>query len=153
MGDGGSRAGLPMLTVPVPGEAAGLNDIGWCHARLGDYEQALTFCEQVLKTLRETGGGGWEANILDSLGYIHHHQSIACYQHAVDIYRDLGGRPEEAQTLDRLGDVRHSSGDTEAGRRAWLGALHIFDEIDHPDANKIRTKLQSPDARPEPSSA
>ena len=49
----------------------------------------------------------------------------------------------------RLGDVVHGSGDTEAARRAWLDALHIYDEIDHPDADELRAKLQPPSARPD----
>jgi DNA-binding SARP family transcriptional activator/Tfp pilus assembly protein PilF len=141
-----------------PGEAVCLNDIGWHHAKLGDYERALTCCEQALEALRETGGGGWEANILDSLGYIHHQlgnrdSSIACYQRALGIFRDLGDRLEEAEALSHLGDVLHGSGDTEAARRDWLEALHIYDEIDHPDADEIRAKLQPPGAQPESSSA
>lgn len=71
------------------------------------------------------------------------------YQQAIDIYRDLGNRPDEADTLSRLGDALHGSGDTEAARRAWLDALHIYGEIDHPDAGEIRAKLQPPGTRTE----
>ena len=30
------------------GEASALNGVGWCHARLGDYQQALAYCRQAL---------------------------------------------------------------------------------------------------------
>jgi DNA-binding SARP family transcriptional activator/Tfp pilus assembly protein PilF len=141
-----------------PGEARCLNDLGWYHALGGDYEQALTFCEQSLEALRETGERGGRATTMDSLGYIHHQlgnhdSSIAYYQEAIGILRDLGDRLDEADTLSRLGDVLHGSGDTEAARRAWLDALHIYDEIDHPNAGEIRAKLQPPGTRPESSSA
>ena len=141
-----------------PGEARCLNDLGWYYALGGDYEQALTVCEQALEALRETGERGGEATTSDSLGYIHHQlgnhdSSIAYYQHAIGILRDLGDRLDEADTLSRLGDVLHGSGDTEAARRAWLDALRIYDEIDHPDAGELRAKLQPPGAQPESSPA
>jgi len=136
-----------------PGEARCLNDLGWYYALSGDYRQALTFCEQSLEALRETGERGGEATTSDSLGYIHHQlgnhdSSIAYYRHAIEILRDLGDRLDEADTLSRLGDVLHGSGDTEAARRAWLDALHIYDEIDHPNADELRAKLQPPGAKP-----
>ena len=34
-----------------------------------------------------------------------------------------------------------------------MQALRIFDEVGHPDADELRTKLQPPGARPESSSA
>ncbi|HEX5303689.1 MAG TPA: BTAD domain-containing putative transcriptional regulator [Streptosporangiaceae bacterium] len=154
----GQAIGLYRAAGYRPGEARCLNDLGWYHALRGDYEQALTCCEQSLKALRETGERGGEATTSDSLGYIHHklgnhRSSIAYYQRAIDILRDLGDRLDEADTLSRLGDVLHGSGDTAAARQAWLNALHIYDEIGHPDADEIRAKLQPPGARPESSSA
>jgi DNA-binding SARP family transcriptional activator/Tfp pilus assembly protein PilF len=154
----GQAIGLYQAAGYRPGEGRCLNDLGWYHALRGDYAQALTCCEQSLKALRETGERGGEATTSDSLGYIHHQlgnhrSSIAYYQRAIDILRDLGDRLDEAETLGRLGDVLHGSGDTAAARQAWTDALHIYDEIDHPDAGEIRAKLQPPGARPEPSSA
>ena len=154
----GQAIGLYRAAGYRAGEARCLNDLGWYHALRGDYEQALTCCEQSLKALRETGERGGEATTSDSLGYIHHQlgnhrSSIAYYQRAIDILRDLGDRLDEADTLSRLGDVLHGSGDTAAARRAWTDALHIYDEIDHPDADELRARLQPPGARPESSSA
>ena len=154
----GQAIGLYRAAGYRPGEGRCLNDLGWYHALRGDYEQALTCCEQSLKALRETGERGGEATTSDSLGYIHHklgnhRSSIAYYQRAIDILRDLGDRLDEADTLSRLGDVLLGSGDSAAARQAWTDALHIYDEVDHPDAGELRAKLQPPGARPEPSSA
>jgi hypothetical protein len=48
-----------------------------------------------------------------------------------------------AETLVRLGDVHHDTGDSTAARAAWHQALAIFDDLNHPDAEKVRVRLQS----------
>jgi tetratricopeptide (TPR) repeat protein len=124
-----------------------LNDIGYCHARLGDYQQALSYCERALAAIREVGERHWEAATWDSLGLIHHglgnyQRAIACYQRSVDLWHELADRFNEADTLDSLGDVQHTAGDDEAAARTWARALRIFGEIDHPDGDRVRAKLR-----------
>ena len=129
------------------GQAMILNDIGYCHARLGQYQQALSYCERALAAIREVGERHWEAATWDSLGLIHHglgnrQRAIACYQRSVDLWRELADRFNEADTLDSLGDVQRSAGDDEAASRTWARALCIFEEIGHPDRDRIRAKLR-----------
>jgi tetratricopeptide (TPR) repeat protein len=124
-----------------------LNDIGYCHALLGNYKHAIDYCERALAGARDLGERNWEAATLHSLGYIHHQlgsyrQAIRCYERSVDLCRELADRYNEAGTLDSLGDVHHSAGDTAAARAAWSGALRVLDEIDHPDGDQIRVKLR-----------
>ena len=59
--------------------------------------------------------------------------------------RELADRYDEAETLVNLGDVYESAGDLVQARRAWLQALRIFEEIDHPDSDKVRAKLRAQD--------
>ena len=40
---------------------------------------------------------------------------------------------------------KDSAGDLTAARRARTQALRIFDEIDHPDRDRIRTELRADD--------
>ena len=40
-----------------------------------------------------------------------------------------------------LGDTHESAGDHGHSRLAWSRALRIFEEIEHPDAELIRAKL------------
>jgi hypothetical protein len=54
---------------------------------------------------------------------------------------------EQAQALDHLGDAQLSADNAEAARRTWARALLIFDEIDHPDGDRVRVKLPAA-ARP-----
>ncbi len=111
------------------------------------YRQAGDLAGQLLQELNDRDG---QAATWDSLGYAHHHlghhtQAIACYQHALDLVRDLGRRYEEAVLLIHLGDTHHATGNPEAARTAWQQALTILDQLDHPDADQVRTRLTALD--------
>jgi DNA-binding SARP family transcriptional activator/tetratricopeptide (TPR) repeat protein len=130
-----------------------LNDIGYSHALLGNYQQAITYCERALAATRELAERDGEAATWDSLGYIHHQlgnhlRAITCYERSVDLCRELADRYNEAATTNHLGDVHRSAGDIGAARRAWTHALRIFHEIDHPDGDHVRSKLCFRDDRP-----
>ena len=123
------------------------NNIGYSHALLGNYQQAISYCQRALAGLQELGERCWEAATWHSLGYIrhqlgHHQQAVSCYQRSLDICQELADRYNEADTLDHLGNVHYSAGDTDAARRTWTLALHIFDEIGHPDRDRVRAKLR-----------
>jgi tetratricopeptide (TPR) repeat protein len=140
------------------GQARALSGVGWYQALLGDYRQAITACEQALTLLQELDDRDGQADAWDSLGYAHHHlgqhtQAIACYQHAIDLYRDLGDHYDEAETLAHLGDTHHAAGKPEAARTAWQQARTILDQLDHPDADTVRTKLAALDTQPPPTPA
>jgi tetratricopeptide (TPR) repeat protein/DNA-binding XRE family transcriptional regulator len=133
------------------GEAGMLNNVGWYHDLLGDYQQARGFCRQALALCAETGYRNAEATAWDSLGYAEHHlgnpgEAAACYQRALGIARELGDRRLEADTLTHLGDTRQAAGDLPQAREAWRQALAILDDIQHPDADKVRAKLAGADA-------
>jgi tetratricopeptide (TPR) repeat protein len=143
-----AERGLELYTAAdnKPGQAIVLNDIGFCHARLGDFQQAISYCEQALDAVREIGERNWEAATWDSLGYIYfqlgsHQRSVTCYERSIDLYRELADRFNEADSLHHLGDAWRAAGDTEAARRTWLHALRIYDEIQHPDGDQVRAKL------------
>ncbi|HEU4426727.1 MAG TPA: tetratricopeptide repeat protein, partial [Pilimelia sp.] len=128
------------------GQAETLNAVGWYHAQLRDHQQTLAHCQQALALYKELSDRNGEAGTLDSLGYAHHHlghhqQAIAYYERALDLRRDLGVRYFEAETLTHLGDTHHAAANIEAARDAWQDALTILEELDHPDAYQVRTKL------------
>jgi tetratricopeptide (TPR) repeat protein/transcriptional regulator with XRE-family HTH domain len=128
------------------GQALTLNNIGWLRAQAGEYELALAPCEQALALQRELGNRDDEAATWDSLGYVHCHlgrraESIACYQRALDLRRQLGDRYSEASTLRDLGDAHRRFGDATAATAAWRAALTVLAELDHPDADRVRTRL------------
>jgi len=132
---------------PGPGEVMALNDVGYCHALLGNYAEAVAYCERALAATQELGERNWEAATWDSLGYIHHRlgdhgRAVSSYERAIGIYRDLADRFNEADSLDHLGDARHDAGDARAARTTWAQALRILTEIGHPDADQVRAKLE-----------
>jgi DNA-binding SARP family transcriptional activator/tetratricopeptide (TPR) repeat protein len=133
-------------------EIMSLNDVGYSHARLGNYGQAIVYCGQALAGSRAAGERNWESAAWDSLGYIHHklgdHQrAVTCYERSLDLCRELTDRYNEAGTLDRLGDVHHSAGDGRAARWAWTQALRTLDELGHPDSERVRAKIRGPGDR------
>jgi hypothetical protein len=70
-----------------------------------------------------------------------HTQAITCYQHAIDLFRDLGAQYNEAEILTHLGDTHHTATNPDAARAAWQQALTILTDLDHPDADNVRTKI------------
>lgn len=128
------------------GEARALNAVGWFHALLGDVHSALLSCHQALALQQQIGDRNHEAETHDSIGYLYlryadYGRSAESYLRALTIYRALGDRFDEAETLTALGDARSAAGDEVTARAAWSGALAIFDELAHPDADLVRTRL------------
>jgi len=126
--------------------ARALNATGWYQAMLGDLQPAIVSCEQALALHEELGDRHGQAHTWDSLGYVHHHlgdhvAAIACYGNTLTIVRYLGDRYQEADTLGNLGETHLASGDSRAARGAWHQALTILDELNHPDAERVRAKL------------
>jgi tetratricopeptide (TPR) repeat protein len=58
---------------------------------------------------------------------------------------DLGHRYNEATTLINLGDTQHTTNHPEAARNSWQHALAILNDLGHPDAEQVRTRLHSLD--------
>jgi DNA-binding SARP family transcriptional activator/tetratricopeptide (TPR) repeat protein len=134
------------------GQARALNAIGWFHAMLGDYAQAVTYCQQALELQRELGDRFGQAETWDSLGYANHRlgrhaEAITCYQTAVALYQRFDDRYNAADSSASLGDAHHAAGDIAAARTAWRHAADILDLLRHPDADKVRAKLEVSDAQ------
>jgi tetratricopeptide (TPR) repeat protein len=128
------------------GQADALNALGWYHAQLGDYDQAIHHCRRALTLHEKAGHLAGQAGTWDSLGYTQHqlgdHQTaLASYRRAIALFRDAGDRYEQAATLRRLGDTHDAAADTAAAREAWQHALDILTDLNHPDADGLRGRL------------
>jgi tetratricopeptide (TPR) repeat protein len=129
-------------------EAGARHTVGWEHGRLGDYNQARAFCRQALTLCAEAGNRWLEGYVWDSLGYAEHHlgnfaEAVACYQRALMLHRETGTRFHEAEALVHLGDTRQALGDLTQAREAWEQALVIFEDLQQPEAGKVRARLAS----------
>jgi tetratricopeptide (TPR) repeat protein len=134
------------------GEADLLSAAGWHHALLGDYPQARRSCRRALalNDAADYGSRHLEGNICNSLGYTEYHaghlgEAVVCYERALSIFRAVGNRWGEADTLTNLGEIRRAVGDLPQAQEAWQQAHDILDDLQHPDAAKIRAKLASTD--------
>jgi DNA-binding SARP family transcriptional activator/tetratricopeptide (TPR) repeat protein/DNA-binding XRE family transcriptional regulator len=128
------------------GQAAALTNIGDYHMTLGNHQQALTYCRRALKLHRALGARYGEAHTWLSLGRVNDHlgdltEAAACHRQGLTMFRELGDRVFEATALSFLGDTEHSAGRDEAARLAWQQALAIFDDLNHPDAEGVRSRL------------
>ena len=128
------------------GRAVALNSVGWFHAMLGNHQEALSYAGQSLDLSREIGSEDGMAAALDTLGYAHQHlghpaEAVSCYQQALDLHLEVSGNWGAAETLGHLGDARHAAGDLAGARADWEQSLAVLDDLDHPDADRIRAKL------------
>jgi DNA-binding SARP family transcriptional activator/tetratricopeptide (TPR) repeat protein len=140
--------GLSQSIGDEPAEAEALANVGWFYALLGDYQQARTSCEQALALTAKHGGSTFEHSIRDTLGYVEHHlgnfaQAAADFESALALSRHHSDAPLQALILIHLGDARRAAGELPQARHAWQQALAIYDDIQHPDADKVRAKLAS----------
>jgi DNA-binding SARP family transcriptional activator len=128
------------------GQANALSSAGWEHAQLGDFRQALTACREALEAFQEIDDRAGQSNTWDSVGYAHHElgeyaEAIACYHHSLDLVRELGDRYGEATVLTHLGDSHRAMGEEDEARTTLQRALTILEDLEHPDAEAVRTKL------------
>jgi tetratricopeptide (TPR) repeat protein/DNA-binding XRE family transcriptional regulator len=128
------------------GEARVLNNLAWYHALLGDYQRARRLCQQSLALIARLSGCDFECQVWDTLGCIDLHlgdvaRAAAHFESALRLCREYGDRHSEAEILTHVGDARHAAGELPHARQAWQQALVIYDDIQHPGADKVRAKL------------
>ncbi len=128
------------------GEGRALNAVGWFHVKLGDPEEGLAHLQRALVLQRQNDDTFNQADTLDSIGAAYlllgrHEEAAAHYRQALELYREFGDRYAETDTLACLGDTYLAAGDAESAGAAWRNALAVLDDLGHPDAEGVRTKL------------
>ncbi len=129
------------------GQARSLNSAAWCHAHLGNVQEAVALGEQALALHRELSEPQAKADVLDTLGYALYrdgrfNRAVGHFRHAVDLFRELGDRYYEADSLKHLGDACQAAGDLPSARDCWQRALAMLEELEHPDAEELPSRLR-----------
>jgi tetratricopeptide (TPR) repeat protein len=129
-------------------EAGGHTLVGWCRARLGDYDTARVHCQAALR-LNDHFSPTLDAANQDSLGYIahhtgRHHVAVQHYQQAITLFRSLNHVYETANTLDNLGHPLAAIGQDDAARAAWHAALELYRQQKRThDADRVKRQLET----------
>jgi len=135
-------------------QAGALNNLGWCQAHLGHYEQAREACERALAVLGHCGDRDGQPPVLDSLGYIAHHtgrhmHALEYYRQALARFRQTGDTYLEADTLTRLGATYVALERPMDAHRVWSRAWHLcLEQHRTGHAHRIRQQLASLDHDP-----
>ncbi|MFI8185218.1 BTAD domain-containing putative transcriptional regulator [Actinacidiphila glaucinigra] len=137
---------LYQRTGHLAGQAKALNNVGWLHITLSEHRAALEYCAQAVDLNQKIGDRHGEAGAWDSLGYAHHHlaeytAALDCYRRALELDRGFGDRYGETEILNHLGDTHLAAGDPEQAGLAWRQALNTAEEIGHPAAEELWSKL------------
>jgi tetratricopeptide (TPR) repeat protein len=148
-----SRRGLAMFRAigNAIGEGRALNSIGWYLCQMGAYEQALPYCEQALALSRATNSPHVEATTLGSIALIHYcmgnyRQALPYYTQALAARRAKGDYFLQADVMTKLGDTHLALGEAATAKDLWTQALTILDNLQHRDAEGVRTRLRDLEA-------
>jgi tetratricopeptide (TPR) repeat protein len=120
--------------------------MAWSNSLLGNYEQALTYCQKALQLLGEHGDRSERGAIQHTIGYAHHHlgeyvAAVAFYRDALHNYTITGDRVSEATTLTHLADTQLALGNLDAVAASWRHALEILDDLGRPAPANLRARL------------
>lgn len=128
------------------GQTRALNAVGWSHAQLGDLAMALDYCTRSAEMAALLNHIRSSASAWDSIGFIKHAMqdfegAEDAYGQALTAWRNIDERYYRARTLERLGHLRVDSGDRGAAIDAFRSALALFEELDLPEADGVRSCL------------
>ncbi|MBO0838234.1 MAG: tetratricopeptide repeat protein, partial [Actinobacteria bacterium] len=131
------------------GEARTLIGMAASRGALGALPEARELCRRALTLASELGNRYIEALAWHHLGLVEQvlgdfTAAVTGFRHALDLARKADDRLHEADVFAHLGDIHHAQGKTPGAHEAWSRALAIFDEIQHPDADRVRGKLANP---------
>jgi DNA-binding SARP family transcriptional activator/tetratricopeptide (TPR) repeat protein len=135
------------------GQAAALEGVGQCHGQQGNHHLAAQHVHRAMVLYRRLGDRNGEANCWVRLGESQHRlgkyeNAMNCYGRALALSRQLGNRTDEAEGLTSLGDSALAAGQTATARESWEKALVILDELQLPQAQSVRPRLNRLPGRP-----
>ncbi|MGI5499835.1 ATP-binding protein [Lentzea sp. CA-135723] len=119
-------------------EAESLNGMAWCHATLGEFDEAAGHAQRALamKTAHRS-------DVLDTLGYVEHRRgnldaAVTHYLAGVAEAEEEGDLYSLAEVLAHLGDAHQ---DPAEARRCWQRAADLYEELHSPLGKAVRKRL------------
>jgi tetratricopeptide (TPR) repeat protein/DNA-binding SARP family transcriptional activator len=135
-------------TGDLRNQADALNNIGLTYHHAEQYKEALSKYKNALSIAREINELYEQARAHLGLGdgyreIVRYPTALDHYRTALDLAHDLGAPYEEAQSLNGIGEtLLHLRGET-AAKAYWQQALALFQQIDVPEAESVRIRLQT----------
>ncbi|MBE1591877.1 BTAD domain-containing putative transcriptional regulator [Nonomuraea angiospora] len=128
------------------GAALFLNSIGYQLVLLGEYEEAIPYCQEALDLHAKLGYRHGQASAGDSLAYAYHHlgrfaEAAELYRRSIGLFQEVGDRWHEADTTVHLGEMYDAAGDRAAALDTFRRALELLEQLNHPDADRLRARL------------
>jgi len=125
------------------GEGNRLGNLGRAYAALGEVRRAIATFEQALEIAREIGDRPGEGARLGNLGTVYHRlgevgRAIGYYEQALEVAREIGDRRGAGNHLGNLGSAYATLGDPARARTLWEQALCIFEDVEDPNAERVR---------------
>ena len=130
------------------GEGWSLHDLGETYRRQGCLSEAINCLQRALAIHREVEDRRGEGWTLAYLGEVYRclnrfAEAIDCLQRALAIHREVEDRWAEGLALDFLGLTLQQTQGTGPARACWREALRIFTEFGSPEAEEVRTRLET----------
>ena len=129
------------------GEGAALGSLGNAYLDLGELRKAIEFYQQALKISKEIGDRRGEGGLLGNLGLAYSdlgetRKAIEFYEQSLAISREIGYRRSEGNALWNMSLALNELGDRAKAIECARAALKIYEEIEAPNAERVRRKLQ-----------
>lgn len=127
-------------------EANALGNLGSAHSVLGETREAIEFYEQQLAISQGAGDRTGEGSALNNLGVTYRklgepRKAIESYKQTLVIAREMGDARTEGASLWNTSLALYQLGEPKEALANGEAALRIFEEIESPDAERVRRQL------------
>ena len=137
----------------LPNEGDVLNDMGAIYGSAGLYDQALDHHQQALAIAEQVGNLNQQLIALRSIadgrrGLGQYEQALDDYQTTLRLAREVGDPYEEGKILEGIAESELSAQRPAAARITYRQALDIYERLGVPEAESVRTRLETIDRTP-----
>ncbi|MGH8792531.1 MAG: tetratricopeptide repeat protein [Stackebrandtia sp.] len=123
-----------------------LGSLGCVSEHNGQYEQAMRYYDEALRLAEQLEDQAGKANVLNELSVTlrrlqRNDEADARAREALKLATAVDNPREQARAHDNIAHTLAAQGDPETARQHWTQALHIFEQLDTPEADEIKQHL------------